>query len=148
LLVESSRFKAAVVSAGYGDLMGHYGGMNPDGGAFGISVDEQGQGMIGGTPWQFRERYIENSPIFYLDRINAPVLIIQGTADTSVLPFLADELFVDLRRLGKDVEYAKYPGEEHTPTYWSYEDQIDVANRCVDWFGAKLQSLPVPRSTD
>ena len=139
LLVQSSRFRAAVVSGGFGDLIASYGGMEAEGGAFGISVAEQGQGLMGGTPWEFRARYIENSPIFYLDRIQTPVLITHGSDDTATLPFLGDELFVDLRRLGKDVEYAKYMGEEHTPSTWSYANQIDVVRRWIAWFDKYLK---------
>jgi dipeptidyl aminopeptidase/acylaminoacyl peptidase len=138
LLVQSTRFKAAVVSGGFGDLIAGYGAMEANGGAFGISLMEQGQGRMGGTPWQFRDRYIENSPIFYLDKVQTPILIVQGTADTATLPFLADELFIDLRRLGKQVEYAQYLGEEHTPSTWSYADQIDVASRWIGWFDKYL----------
>ena len=68
LLVQSSRFKAAVVSGGFGDLFGNYGGMERHGGAFGTSIMEQGQGRMTGTPWEVRDQYIENSPIFYLDK--------------------------------------------------------------------------------
>jgi dipeptidyl aminopeptidase/acylaminoacyl peptidase len=51
-------------------------------------------------------------------------------------------LFVDLRRLGKDVEYAKYMGEEHTPSTWSYVDQVDVASRWIAWFEKYLNPAP------
>ena len=80
---------------------------------------------MGGTPWEFRDRYIENSPIFFLDRIDTPLLIAHGGEDRTVSPFLGDELFVALRRLGKEVEYAKYEGEGHSPIYWSYPNQLD-----------------------
>ena len=73
LIVQSRRFNAAVISGGYGDLMGQYGQMSATGAAFGMSIDEHGQGLIGGTPWEFRERYVENSPIFYLDRVGTPL---------------------------------------------------------------------------
>src|SRR5260370_13026638 len=33
--------------------------------------------------------------------------------------------FVGLRRLGKEVVYAKYQGEDHSPLYWSYANQMD-----------------------
>jgi len=140
LLVQSNRFEAAVVSAGYGDLVAHYTEMTVNGTAFGTSIDEGGQGKIGGTPWEFRNRYIENSPIFYLDRIKTPVLMVHGSEDTAVLPYLADEVFVDLRRLGNEVEYAKYDGESHSPSSWSYENQLDVASRWIRWFDKYLKA--------
>lgn len=111
LIVQTRRFKAALAADGFADYMGLYGQMDKSGTAFGTSIAEQGQGKLGGTPWQFRDRYVENSPIFYLDRIETPLLLVHGAADTTAAPFLSDEIFVGLRRLGKEVVYAKYEGE-------------------------------------
>lgn len=138
LIVLTNRFKAAVIADGAGDLIGQYGQMNRDGSAFGTSITEKGQGLIGGTPWEFRDRYIENSPIFFLDRVNTALLIVNGGEDTAVAPFLGDEVFVGLRRLGKEVEYAKYSGEGHSPVYWSYLNQLDVCTRVISWLNEHL----------
>ena len=94
--------------------------------------------MIGGTPWQYRDRYIENSPVFYLDRMETPLLLVHGARDDSVPSFLADEIFVGLRRLGKQVEYAKYEGENHSPNEWRYPNQVDFCNRLIAWFDKYL----------
>jgi len=94
---------------------------------------------MGGTPWQFRERYIENSPLFFFNRVETPLLIVHGTEDSAVASFLGDQIFVALRRLGKNVEYAKYKGEDHSPLYWSYTNQTDFCNRMIDWFDKYLK---------
>jgi dipeptidyl aminopeptidase/acylaminoacyl peptidase len=140
LIVQTNRFKAALEADGMGDLLSAYGQMLPDGSAFSTSMTEQGQGLMGGTPWQFRERYIENSPLFYFDRVQTPLLIVHGAGDMAVPPFLGDQIFVALRRLGKEVEYAKYEGEDHSPLYWSFSNQIDVCNRMIEWFGRHLEA--------
>jgi dipeptidyl aminopeptidase/acylaminoacyl peptidase len=139
LAVQSTRFKAAVEMDGYGDIVSAYGAMNKDGAAFHTSVQEGGQGSMGGTPWQVRDKYIENSPFFYLDSVTTPLLIIHGSNDTTAAPFLGDELFVGLRRLGKEVEYAKYDGEGHSPLQWSRANQEDLCNRMIAWFDAHLK---------
>jgi len=59
-------------------------------------------GKHGGSPWEFRDRYIENSPLFYIDRAQTPLLIIHGDLDTAVPYEQAEEVFVALRRLGKE----------------------------------------------
>lgn len=138
LLVQSKRFRAAVEVDGTGDLLGVYGEMRQDGSAYGTSV-EHGQNALGGSPWEVRERFVENSPVFYLDRTDTPLLIVQGTDDTAVAPFLADEIFVGLRRLGKEAEYAKYAGEGHEPSYWSRPNQIDFCTRMLNWFEVHLR---------
>jgi dipeptidyl aminopeptidase/acylaminoacyl peptidase len=140
LIVQTKRFKAAIEACGPGDLLGNYGAMNKDGTAFGISIDELGQGLMEGTPWQLRDKYIENSPFFYLDRVETPLLIIHGGADNSVGPFLGDQLFVSLRRLRKPVEYVRYEGEEHSPLYWSYAHQMDMCARIIAWLDKYLKA--------
>jgi dipeptidyl aminopeptidase/acylaminoacyl peptidase len=140
LIVQTRRFKAAMESDGMGDLISAYGQMQRDGTSFHTSIMEQGQGLIGGTPWELRQRYIENSPLFYFDRVETPLLIVHGSEDTAVPAFLGDEVFVALRRLGKHVEYAKYEGENHSPLNWSYPNQTDLCNRLIDWFDRYLGS--------
>jgi len=138
LIVQTSRFRAAVDSAGPGDLISDYGAMQKDGSSNSIGWAETGQGGMEGTPWQFRDRYIENSPVFYLDRVETPLLIIQGELDLAVPPWQADQVFVGLRRLGKEVVYAKYAGEEHWEGTWSPANAEDYWNRVIDWFGKHL----------
>ncbi len=139
MMVQTKRFKASIMVDGFGDLTAAYGQMQKDGSAFQTSITEQGQGLMGGTPWQFRDRYIENSPFFYLNRVETPLLIVHGTEDTTVAPFLSDELFVALRRLGREVEYVKYDGEGHSPIYWRSANQIDLWARVIGWLDGHLK---------
>lgn len=139
LIVQTRRFKAGVMIAGYGDIVAHYGEMQKDGSAYAVSIAERGQELMGGTPWQFRERYIENSPVFYLERVDTPLLLVHGVEDNAVASFLADEVFVGLRRLGKEVVYAKYERESHSPQIWSYANQLDLWERVIAWFDAHLK---------
>jgi len=141
-IVQTNRFKAAVARAGIYDLAAEYGYMTPSGATFAPAWAETGQGGMGGTPWEFRERYIENSPFFYLDRVETPLLLIHGSEDSASSPFNADQVFVGMRRLGKQVEYAKYLGEEHTESGWGYANQIDYLTRVIDWFDKYLKSSP------
>jgi dipeptidyl aminopeptidase/acylaminoacyl peptidase len=138
LIVQTNRFKAAIEVSGFGSLFGLYGEMDKSGDTFGIPVVESGQGLMGGTPWQSHLEYVQNSPLFDLDRVQTPLLVVQGEKDKFVQSFLADELFVDLRRLGKEVEYAKYSGEGHSPPYWSQANQMDFCTRMLAWFDARL----------
>jgi dipeptidyl aminopeptidase/acylaminoacyl peptidase len=75
----------------------------------------------------------------YLDRVRTPLLIVHGEEDTGVAPFLADEVFVGLRRLGKEVVYARYAGEEHWEGSWRYADQVDYLTRVLAWFDRHLK---------
>jgi dipeptidyl aminopeptidase/acylaminoacyl peptidase len=138
LIVQTPRFKAAVMHAGYGDLIGDYGELSKEGVARSITLAENGINRMGGTPWQYRDRFIENSPFFYLDRVQTPLLITHGSRDTNVPVFLADQIFVGLRRLGKEVVYAKYEGEGHA--LLDYANQLDYLNRVFAWFDEHVAS--------
>lgn len=135
LIVQTNRFKAAVVTSGVVDLISEYATLYPDGSDW-TAYTESEQGRIGGTPWQYRDRYIENSPFFYLDRVQTPVLLEYGSAD-GFANVNMPEAFVALRRLGKEATLLGYAGEDHTLTKTS--NQIDFTNRMLDWFQKYLR---------
>lgn len=139
LIAQSPRFKAAVMRAGMGDMIASYGSLLDDGTNPGVSWAESGQGRMGGSLWDYRERYIENSPIFYLDRVKTPLLMIHGGKDDAVPSPLADEVFTGLRRLHQRVEYARYAGEGHWEGAWSRANQIDALQRSIGWFDRYLK---------
>ena len=137
LIVQTNRFKTAVSRMGPGNLISTYTQMSETG----VSV-YTGEMVIrtGGSLWEKRDRFIENSPIFYFDRVQTPLLIIQGTADTQNMVGRSDEVFVSLRFLGKEVEYARYVGESHGVGEWTFPNQVDYLNRVIAWFDLWLKS--------
>ena len=98
---------------------------------------KNGQGAIGGTPWEYRSRYIENSPFFYLDRVHTPLLILHGSEDGSVPVFNGGQVFSGLRRLGREVEFRKYIGEGHVLE--GRENIIDYWNAVIRWFDGHVK---------
>jgi dipeptidyl aminopeptidase/acylaminoacyl peptidase len=56
-----------------------------------------------------------------LVRTAAPILIAQGTADTTVFPVYTDQLKDELVSAGDQVTYAKYPGANHVGVVTSGE---------------------------
>jgi dipeptidyl aminopeptidase/acylaminoacyl peptidase len=137
LIVQTDRFKAAVDRMGPGNLISQYTQMTEEG--VSVYTGEMVQ-RTGGSLWEKREKFIENSPIFYFDRVKTPLLIVQGTADRQVMVARSDEVFVSLRFLGKEVEYARYGGESHGVSEWSYANQVDYLNRVIAWFDLWLKS--------
>jgi dipeptidyl aminopeptidase/acylaminoacyl peptidase len=135
LLVQTHRFRAAVMRGGYGDLFDRYGDMDPSGSTFG---QLQLESWLGATPWRDLPRYIDNSPVFFLDRVRTPLLIVEGGEDATVPPHNASQIFADLRRLGQTVEYAVYDGENHGEIAWSVPNQRDYLNRIFGWFSEYL----------
>ncbi len=43
----------------------------------------------------------------------APILLLQGSSDTTVFPFLTDKLDTELVALGDQVTYTTYPDVDH-----------------------------------
>ena len=113
LVSQTHRFKAAVVNSGFGDLTGFYGAMNmTDGSGSWHPWLEKLGGAMQVPPWENPMRYVENSPIFYLDRIQTPLIIQAGAGDAAIVPF-SDQVFVALKRLNKNVTYLRYRSEDH-----------------------------------
>src|ERR1044071_3086078 len=52
LIVQSTRFKAAVCSAGIANLFSQYGAFGEDGMTIGVGWAEDGQGRLAGSPWE------------------------------------------------------------------------------------------------
>jgi dipeptidyl aminopeptidase/acylaminoacyl peptidase len=139
LLTRSDRFRAGVAGAGFGNLFSQYGTLS-SGGSDSVGYLERGQGALKTHPWNDRERYIENSPFFFLDRISGPVLIVHGAQDTAVPVHMSHEVFVGLRRLGKKAELVVYLDEDHTIE--RRHNTEDYWNRMIQWFGEHLQVPP------
>jgi len=133
-IAQTARFKAAVSRAGFSDWAANYAEMRSDGSAYGITQAEQNGYGLGGDPWHVRDKYIENSPFFSFDKVQTPVLIVHGSVDSAVDVYNAEMSFVALRRLGKDVAFARYAGESHVEGGWTFANQLDYEHRIVDWF--------------
>jgi dipeptidyl aminopeptidase/acylaminoacyl peptidase len=136
LITHSTRFKAAIEMMGFSDLTSIYGSFRGATAHFAISLFEAKQD-VGGTPWEYRERYIENSPLYYLDRVDTPLLMLHGDEDSSVDPHVAGETFVGLRRLGKRVVYATYAQEGHSMT--TRANELDLLTRTIAWLDDHLE---------
>jgi dipeptidyl aminopeptidase/acylaminoacyl peptidase len=112
LITQTNRFAAAVAtSPGWTNFFEGYATFK-DGVSMNVGFYEQTQVNMGCHPWECRDRYLENSPFFFLDKVTTPLLMQRGTDD--VLSVQNGEIFVGLRRLGKEVVSLEYANEGHT----------------------------------
>ena len=135
LITQTTRFKAAVAIASTGNLISGYlaGNDGLDTGWY-----ETGQAGMGGPLWEFPQRYIDGSPVFHLDRVETPLLLIHG--DQDFVPFeQAKEMFMGLARLEKEVVLLKYKEADHAPDFWSNEKLTDYWERVLKWFNEYLK---------
>jgi dipeptidyl aminopeptidase/acylaminoacyl peptidase len=134
LIVQTDRFRAAVASASQGNLFGMHSQIDAVGDIGMTSFVERGQGRMGGSPWAQQERYLDNSPYFFLDRVTTPLLLLHGAGDRTVPAHLAEQVYVGLRRLGRTVLYVRYEGEDHSWMTYRMPNRIDYWQRVIDWF--------------
>jgi dipeptidyl aminopeptidase/acylaminoacyl peptidase len=118
IITQTTRFKAAIATAGAADLLSRYGTFTHDSGqeprpdAVIQDMLENGQYLQGVPPWRDSARYLRNSPLLYVDRITTPVLIVQGN-DDFVRVTQGEEFFSALQREGKRARFLRYWAEGH-----------------------------------
>jgi pimeloyl-ACP methyl ester carboxylesterase len=99
----------------------------------GLRWVEGGFVRMGGAFWENSQRYMDNSPVFHLNRVSTPLLLLHGTADG--LPITqSEEMYTGLLRLGKVAMLVRYHGEGHSPEMWSAENYQDCWRQIVNWF--------------
>ena len=142
LVTKTDIFKAAESGAPVPNMISAYGGIRWWTGLSRQFQYEHTQSRIGGTPWEYPMRYIENSPIFNIDKINTPLLIMHNDADGHVPWYQGIEFFVSLRRLGKPAWFLNYNGEPHWPL--KYQNRKDFTLRMSQFFDYYLKGAPMP----
>lgn len=142
IITQTPLFKAAMAGAPVADMFSAYGGIRWQTGLARSFQYEHTQSRIGGSIWQLPMRYMENSPLFWADRISTPLLMMSNDGDGSVPWYQGIEMFVAMRRLGKEVYLLDYNGDEHNPT--KRANQKDVAMRMQQFFDNKLRRMPAP----
>ena len=140
LVTQTSLFAAAVAGAPVANMTSAYGGIRWESGVARQFQYERTQSRIGGSLWEYPERYIENSPLFYADRITTPLLIQHGDEDGAVPWYQAIELYLALRRLDKDCIFLQYRGEPHHLR--KYPNKIDYSIKMKEYFDHYLKREP------
>lgn len=143
LLAETDIFKCAEAGAPVVNMISAYGGIRWGSGLSRMFQYEHTQSRIGGSLWEYPLRYIENSPIFTLDKVNTPVLIMHNDEDGAVPWYQGIEYFVGLRRLGKPAWMLNYRGEPHWPL--KTQNRIDFNIRMSQFFDHYLKGQPLPK---
>ncbi|OEK06238.1 S9 family peptidase [Roseivirga misakiensis] len=142
LVTKTDIFKAAEAGAPVPNMISAYGGIRWWTGLSRQFQYEHTQSRIGGTPWEYPARFIENSPIFNMDKVNTPLLIMHNDADGHVPWYQGIEMFTALRRLGKPSWFLNYNGEPHWPL--KRQNRLDFNIRMAQFFDYYLKGAPKP----
>ncbi len=142
LVTKTDIFKAAEAGAPVPNMISAYGGIRWATGLSRQHQYEHTQSRIGGTPWEYPQRYIENSPIFNIDKIDTPLLIMHNDTDGHVPWYQGIEFFNALRRLGNPSWLLNYNDEPHWPL--KLHNRKDFNIRLAQYFDYYLKGALKP----
>ena len=143
-LATRTRLFAAIESgAPVVNMLSAYGGIRWGSGLNRSMQYEHGQSRIGGNIWEMPLQYIENSPLFNMDKVTTPILIMHNDADGHVPWYQGIEYFIALKRLQKPAWLLNYTGEPHWPMRLA--NRIDFQKRMFQFFHHYLQNAPMPK---
>ncbi|MSR06839.1 MAG: S9 family peptidase [Gemmatimonadetes bacterium] len=142
MTTQTKRFKAAAPGAVVVNMTSAYSGIRWGSGLPRQFQYEHTQSRIGGDIWEYPMRFIENSALFQLDRVQTPILTIHNDADDAVPWYQGIEYYLGLRRLGKEVYFFSYNGEPHGLR--KRVNQKDYTVRLQQYFDHFLKGAPEP----
>jgi dipeptidyl aminopeptidase/acylaminoacyl peptidase len=142
VVTQTDMFKAAIAGAPVSNMTSAYGGIRWGSGMARQFQYETGQSRIGVSIFEQPDLYIENSPLFYADKINTPMLLMHGDVDDAVPWEQSIELYLAMRRAGKDVIFLQYRDEPHHPQ--RYQNKVDYTIRMKEYFDYHLRGSDPP----
>ncbi len=142
-VTQTNIFKAAVTGAPVSNMTSAYSGIRHGTGLARQFQYETGQSRIGESLFKAPQKYIENSPIFYAERIKTPMMIMFGDKDDAVPWEQGIELYLAMRRAGKDVVFLQYEDEPHHLK--KYPNKVDYSLRMMQYFDHYLKGAAAPK---
>lgn len=148
ILTHSRKFAAAAANAGFTDVMSSYltltgreiGTLDIGGTQEHKEMDHE---LYGSTPWEHPSLYLDNSPVWSADKVEAPLLIFHNKNDDQVQWRQGVEMYMALRRLGKPCWMLQYDNGGHA--LMNKTDALDYTIRLTQFFNHYLKHQPAPR---
>ncbi len=139
-ITQTNIFTCAIAGAPVSNMTSAYSGIRWESGRARQFQYEKSQSRIGASLWEARDKYIENSPVFFADRINTPLLIQFGDVDGAVPWYQGIELYLAMRRLEKDCIFLQYRGEGHHLK--QYANKLDYTLKFKEYLDHYLKGEP------
>jgi dipeptidyl aminopeptidase/acylaminoacyl peptidase len=131
MITQTNMFAAVEAGASVVNMTSAYGGIRWGTGMSRAFQYEKTQSRIGAPLWGRVLQFIENSPLFWVERIKTPYLTIHNDEDDAVPWYQGIEFFSALRHLGKEAYMFNFNGEKHglrereNQKYWTvYLDEF------------------------
>jgi dipeptidyl aminopeptidase/acylaminoacyl peptidase len=142
LVTKTDLFACAYAGAAVSNMISAYGGIRWGTGMSRMFQYEHTQSRIGGTLWEKPVQFIENSPIFFVPKINTPLLLMHNDADDAVPWYQSIEFITALRRLDKPAWLLSYNDEVHNLA--KRPNRKDITIRKMQFFDHYLKGAPMP----
>lgn len=142
LVTKTDMFKAAGAGAPVSNMTSAYGGIRWESGRSRQFQYERTQSRIGASMNDSLHLYIENSPVFYAENVNTPLLMMHNDKDGAVPWYQGIEYFMSLRRLRKPVWMLQYNNEAHNLR--ERRNSKDLSVRLQQFFDHYLKGTPAP----
>jgi dipeptidyl aminopeptidase/acylaminoacyl peptidase len=96
---------------------------------------------LGAVPWENLGEYMDRSPVSYAKNITTPLLILHSEDDLRCPMGQAEQLFVALKKLRKEVLFVRFPDETHELSRSGKPRHRLARFRFIlDWFGKRLRT--------
>lgn len=130
LQTKTDLFAAAISHAGISDHTSYWGE-----GYWGYSYSEVS--MANEYPWTNKHLFVDQSPLYNVDKIHTPLLFVHGTADNNVPVGESIQLYTALKLLGRPTAMVLVDGQDHHII--DYEKRLKWQNTIFAWFAKWLQ---------
>ncbi|MGQ0648435.1 MAG: alpha/beta hydrolase family protein [Gemmatimonadaceae bacterium] len=135
-------FAGIVTGAPLTDMISMYNSVYWNTGTADMAIFESSQGRFTGSYIENRDAYIRNSPAFFADKVETPVMILHNEKDGAVDFNQGITWFNTLREQEKDVIMLQYVGENHGLQL--PKNQKDYTIRMTEYFDHFLLGKPAP----
>ncbi len=143
MVTQTNIFAAVESGAPVSNMTSAYGGIRWASGMVRQFQYEHTQSRLGASLWEVPFRYIENSPVFWADKVQTPILMIHNDEDGAVPWYQGIEYMMALRRLNKEAYMFNYNGEAHGLR--KRINQEDFTKRMQEFFDHYLKGAPAPK---
>ncbi len=133
LLTHTDLFATGISHAGISNIASYWGE-----GYWGFSYSAEA--TANKFPWNSREIYVDQSPLYRADHVNTPLLLLTGDSDTNVPPGESIQMYTALKLLGKPVELILVEGEDHH--ILTYNRRLEWHDAFMAWWDKHLKDQP------
>jgi dipeptidyl aminopeptidase/acylaminoacyl peptidase len=142
LITKTNLYAAAWAGAPVVNMTSAYGGIRWGPGINRQFQYEKTQSRIGANLWERPDLYIKNSPLFELNKVKTPIVIMSNDADDAVPWYQGIEMFTAMRRLAKPIWMLVYNNEAHNLV--ERKNRKDIQIREQQFFDHYLKGAPMP----